>query len=372
MSGDSLRRCVGDVERFAATTWGRRTMIRRATGGFDDLLDVAAIEALLTDLARRPTFRVVRDGRPVAVAEYTLRTRVGGASIDDVADIDRILDLVANGATVVMQGLQRHWAPLARFCLDLEADLSHAVQANAYLSPPTASGLARHADGHDVLVLQAAGAKEWDIEGLGELTVAAGDVVYLPAGTHHAARTSGSMSLHITLGLLTTTYRQVLHRIVDGIDDPDLDRPLPVGFAAAAADALGDPLEAMLTTAADALGKLDGVEIAGREIARRHRRARRRWTGRLAVVVDPTTLDDTSLIRARRPVRLTDDGNTVVLDVPDRRLRLPAQTASALDLVATGAVVRVGDLPGLDPTERLVLVRRLVREGVVQIDGPPT
>jgi hypothetical protein len=59
-----------------------------------------------------------------------------------------------------------------------------------------------------------------------------------------------------------------------------------------------------------------------------------------------------------------------VLDVPDRRLRLPAGTAPALRALAEGHAVRVGDLPGLDADDRRVLVRRLVREGVVgQVDA---
>lgn len=366
MSGGALRRCVGDVDDFARRHWGRAPMIRRAGGSFGDLLDVAAIESMLTDLARRPTFRLVRDGAPVPVAAYTLRTRVGGATIDDVADVDRILDLVAGGGTVVMQGLQRYWAPLAGFCLDVEADLSHPVQANAYLSPPTASGLARHADDHHVIVLQVAGAKEWDIEGVGPTTLAAGDVAYLPAGVRHAARTSGAMSLHITLGLLARTYRQVLHGVIDGLDDAELDRPLPVGFAGARSDALAEPLGASLASAAGALAEADATAVAGREVDRRLRRSRRRWTGRLQHVVDPTALDDAVSVRARQDMTLTDDGEHVVLTIADRRLRLPARTRPALAAIGVGRVLQVGALPDLGPGEGIVLVRRLIREGVVE------
>jgi hypothetical protein len=370
MSGEALRRCIGDVDDFARQQWGREPMIRRAAGDFGDLLDVAAIETMLTDLARRPTFRLVRDGAPVPVGAYTLRTRVGGATLDDVADVDRILDLVADGATIVMQGMQRYWPPLARFCLDVEADLSHPVQANAYLSPPTASGLARHADRHGVIVLQVTGAKEWEIDGVGRTTLHAGDVAYLPAGVHHAARTSGSMSLHITLGLLVRTYRQVLHGLVDDLVDADLDRPLPVGFAtdqAAALEDLAEPLRTSLASAAGALGATDPLAVARHEIDRRRRRARRRWTGRLEHVVDPRMLGPDTTVRVRRGITLSRDGEDVLLDVPDRRLRLPALTAPALEVLATDAAVRVGDLPGLAPEDGIVLVRRLVREGVVVV-----
>jgi hypothetical protein len=343
-------------------------MLRRDAGPFDDLLDIDAIEVVLTDLGRRPAFRLVRDGVPVPVSDYTVRTRVGGTDIDDVAHVDRILELVAGGATVVMQGLQRSWTPLARFCLDVEAELGHPVQANAYLSPPSAAGLASHADTHDVLVLQVTGSKQWNIGGLGDVTIAAGDVLYLPAGTRHAARTATGPSLHITLGLLTTTMRDVLRRAVDGIDDDVLDRPLPIGYPTAAIETTAVPLAQALDAVIRHFGDLDAAVLTEREIARRNRRRRRRWTGRLGVVVDPSTVSSTTLVERRQPFTLTideRDADRVVLRVADRVLRLPAIAADALRCLQTTDGTRVGDLPGLSADDRHTLVRRLVREGVI-------
>lgn len=370
MAADALTRCVGDAATFSTTHWGRTPMVRRGAGSFDDLLTVDDIEVLLTDLGRRPTFRLVRDGKPLAAADYTVRTRVGGVDIDDVAHVDHILEHVAGGATLIMQGLQRFWSPLARFCLEMEAELGHAVQANAYLSPPSAAGLAPHADTHDVVVLQAHGSKQWDVAGLGDVTLAAGDVAYLPAGTRHSARTAVGPSLHITLGLLTTTVREVLRRALDAIDDPELDRPLPIGYAVG--DDVG-PLAAQLSTAvvgvARRFGELDPTTMAAQEIARRRRRGRRRWTGRLAAVVDPAVIDDATFVERRRPfhLRIDDGAERIALHAADRVLRLPAATADALRCVDTADRVRVGDLPGLDGDDRRVLVRRLVREGIVRL-----
>ena len=300
-----------------------------------------------------------------------MRTRVGGVDIDDVAHVDHILEHVAGGATLVMQGLQRFWAPLARFCLDVEAGLGHAVQANAYLSPPSAAGLAPHADTHDVIVLQVVGSKQWDVDGLGDVTLAAGDVAYLPAGTRHSARTAVGPSLHITLGLLTTTVREVLRRALDAIDDAELDRPLPIGFATGAP--IGDTttqLAAALAGVALRITDLDVAALAEREIARRRRRGRRRWTGRLAVAVDPASVGDDTLVERRRSFTIaTDDGDAprTVLRTSDRVLRLPTITAEALECLQSVDRVAVGELPGLDPDDRRVLVRRLVREGILVV-----
>ena len=56
-----------------------------------------------------------------------------------------------------------------------------------------------------------------------------------------------------------------------------------------------------------------------------------------------------------------------MLTTADRRLSLPGTTIEALHRLSAAAPVTVGELPGLDQADRAVLVRRLTREGVVQI-----
>lgn len=345
-------------------------MLRRGSEPFDDLLDVHAVEELLTNLGRRPTFRIVMAGSSFAPSEYTKRTRVGGVEIEDVADIDRVLDLVAAGATVVLQGLHRTWTPLRDFCRELEEVSSHAVQANAYLSPPDAAGLAAHADRHDVVVLQVAGVKQWTVDGLGDLALTAGDAMYVPAGSRHAASTAGSFSLHLTIGLMATTRRQVLRRIVDGLD-ADLDRPLPFGYATGDPEALTADLDDVLRRVAGQLAGKSAAEVAQDQL-NRARRLRRTGAGRLAVAVDPTLLTDDLHLRRRAGTALgmevgADGGVVVQLD--DRRLRMPAAAGAAMAVVVAQTELAVGELVGLDRQSRVVLAGRLIREGVLELAG---
>lgn len=58
-------------------------------------------------------------------------------------------------------------------------------------------------------------------------------------------------------------------------------------------------------------------------------------------------------------------GDGVVLQLADREIALPAATEHALRAVLGGAPWTVGSLPGMDEPDQIVLVRRLLREGVL-------
>ena len=80
--------------------------------------------------------------------------------------------------------------------------------------------------------------------------------------------------------------------------------------------------------------------------------------------------DETSLRRAsEEPFRLLEDGDTVVLERPGRRLRGPAALRPALEVVLERNELRVADLAGLDEASRAVLARRLLRDGFLELDG---
>ena len=123
----------------------------------------------------------------------------------------------------MLQGLHHTWLPLARYCRALEAFLGHPAQANAYFTPRGSQGLPVHHDTHEVFSLQVAGEKRWLVyepvlelplkdqryrselgapgEPVLDVTLRAGDTLYLPRGWLHQALTSGSDSLHITVGV---------------------------------------------------------------------------------------------------------------------------------------------------------------------------
>lgn len=147
-----------------------------------------------------------------------------------------VYERFVKGASIRLLGVHRHLPRVAGLAGELAAALAARVGANIYLSPAGAMGLRPHYDGHDVLVLQCAGVKRWQIYAdfapavqlptndvlkfdptrhkpgrVGrEVRMKAGDVLYLPRGLMHTAEAEGAPSLHVTFSLNTLTLGELL------------------------------------------------------------------------------------------------------------------------------------------------------------------
>lgn len=358
----------------------------RSNSDFDEILSLDRLDEWVTMSARTPAVRMVADGRPIDAVRFCSPVRLGGRVLHDVVDPGKIAQLVADGASLVAQSLHRAIPTVAAFVADLQRELTHPVQANAYLTPPAAAGLAPHADRHDVIVLQVEGAKSWWVDGVGEIRLERGDAMYVPLGTRHRAATSDVMSLHLTIGVIRVTQRQVVERLLAST----LDEPLPIGYRHPDGfDDLADSVADILDQALEVVGAADVLETAERE---HHRRLTAPPTpGRLRSVAGVDRIDADTVIRWIDPhplARLVDgvdrgeqhwDGRPgenhwaptperIEIRSGGRTLSFPITALASLRRLGAGSPTRVGDLDGLDAPSRAVLARRLVREGVCVVE----
>jgi hypothetical protein len=371
----ALERCVGEPQSFLAEHFGQRSLLRRQPDdAFADLFGPAQADHFLTSAGlRTPAVRVVRDGSAVPSSAWTTSARIAGVAMPGVVDPRRLLAEFDAGATVVLQGLHRFWPELRRFVRQLEEALGHPCQVNAYITPPGAQGLALHEDGHDVFVLQCFGTKRWEIHAGDDepwdLLLEPGDALYMPAGTPHAARAQSGVSGHLTVGILTTSWRAFLQSaLIEALDDPAFSAPLPAGWHRDRTRFAAE-LRRQLDMLAERIAKVDDAELAAGQ-GDAFLRSRHPWlVGAFAARLALDALDDDTIVRlapgAIAEVRPGDEALRVLIG--DAELTMPAWVEPAVDLLVDGSARRVGDVDAIDPTSRLVLVRRLVREGVLEI-----
>jgi hypothetical protein len=285
------------------------------------------------------------------------------------------------GATIVLQGLHLTKAAIAAFCRSLEETLGHPAQANAYYTPREAQGLPVHHDTHDVFVLQVSGEKRWLVyepawelplkhqkysEEMGEpgppvedRVLRPGDMLYLPRGWLHEALTSDTDSLHITVGINVVTWLDAFRAALDELGDH-------VGFRRSwqTGDGSDDLVEALRAR----LAPEDVARRANKSLVRSRRPIRDGQMAQLRAL--DTVAPETRL--ERRPTVLADlveQNGSISLAFEGKDVTFPGHVAEELEaIVRSDEPFSAADLPGaLDDAGRLVLVRRLVREGFLQL-----
>ena len=394
----ALSRCINvPDEQFAREHWGRAPLLSPANDDFTDLFSPAAVDELIGRRGlRTPFIRLAHEGDVLAPGRFTASGGFG-AEVSDQVSSDKVLAELAAGATIVLQGLHRMWPPLVDFTRRLVDEIGHPAQVNAYVTPPSSQGFSPHYDTHDVFVLQVSGEKRWVIHapvhpdplkdqvwtdhraavaaaGAGEPVIdrvlRPGDALYLPRGWIHSATALGATSIHLTVGMAAYTRADVVDTLLSLVgDSPALRASLPFGID------VGDPEQLrpiVEETVADLVRALttsaDPAELAARRLgARFGRDTRPEPVAPLATLDAITALSEHTSVRWRDSFggRIDDAGDKVRLTARGTVLSLPAEAAPALRALRTGEPVAVGSLPGLDLASALVVVRRLLREGVV-------
>lgn len=398
-----LERCVArGRDEFAAEVWGRRPLLTPAAElprDFSDLLSPQMVDEIIAERGvRTPFVRMAREGTLVDRACFT-RAGGFGAQMPDQIDPDGVLTQFAAGATIVLQGLHRFWPPIIDFVRAMTSDVGHPVQTNAYITPPANRGFDPHYDVHDVFVLQVSGTKRWRVhepvhhhplpdqpwtdhreaiaerakdEPVIDAVLEPGDCLYLPRGWVHSAEAQGDTSIHLTVGVAPFTGHDVATAMIEALaSEEELRASLPLGLApvdaASTAEHTREVLDVLARLIAEKQDQLSG--IAGDALATQYLDLTRPAPVRPLATLDAVaTLDAETRVQWRDGLHGSLDGAdpaTVVLKLPTKSISFPAVCEPALHAVLEGAPVSAGTLPGLDASDGLVVLRRLLREAVL-------
>jgi len=357
---------------------------RGEAGRFDDLVSVDVIDDFI---ASNSLFSGMID----ATRAEPQITRNQFTLDNDHVDRSALLRLYQDNATIIAPHLHSYHKPLGDFVRALEPVFSASLQTNVYLTPPGAKGFRTHYDNHDVFILQISGAKSWRLydEPVGkpfrgegfepgkhdvgepqeEFVLEAGDTVYIPRGMMHDAQShENEASLHITLGLVTKTWADVVLEAISkaALEIDGLRRALPPGYANRTFDrgpareqfaefvaevALKAELDEPLDIIAEDYLKSRTPEMAG--------------IVRYASAVIPE--DQRYHVSGDALYRIIEDDESGEFAVVTRggASEFVAAKRKAFDRAMNGEAFTRADLPEIEAAEATDLVRRLLSRGLV-------
>ena len=381
------------LETFFDEYWGRAPVhVPGWRGKFAECLPWHAVNRVLAEhRLEHPRLRLFKDGILVEREQYVRFTTIR-AGID--TPIPRLLasefvDLLRDGATMVLDGVDELYGPLSEFAKSLEGVFHEYIRVNAYAAWRTARGFDIHWDDHDVLILQVAGRKDWAIHGSTyqyPLTsnrrhdttppaapvwtglLSDGDLLYIPRGWWHVAHPLDEPSLHLTVSITSGTGIDLMLWLVEQLKGATAMRQdLPKFSGLDEQKAHAALLRSAVTAALD-------DDVVRRYLHHRDVTAYGRPTFTLPGSASPTfTLTPSTRIRLvpPRPLTVTATGEGYSVDGNDTRWRLSAEAKAVVETLGDHVSRTVHELAAVHPTvPHAVLyacLLSLIREGLLTI-----
>lgn len=206
------------------------------------------LELVMRRHLENPQLRMYAEGRvlhPSGFLENFVSRRRQASRRADMDAVGRVLN---EGGTIILDTVNQFDPTLEVACRALGWWTGEMVSVNAYLAVGDTAGFDMHWDDHDVICVQVAGRKSWEVRStarpvpmyrdaepnteppeqvLWSGTMEVGDVMHIPRGFWHAATRVGSgdgVSLHLTFGTTRRTGVTWLQHLADEARDSELFR----------------------------------------------------------------------------------------------------------------------------------------------------
>lgn len=371
------------LDEFSARYWDTKVLhVRRADPDyFRDVLTLDDLDSVIAYSIPKG------DGKPQPL--MVIENRKHAPAPLDLAGGERYYDDYARGSTLVFNSIHRRWTPVGKLCRAISDHFRCPVVGNAYLTPNDAQGFPPHFDTHDVFVLQLHGEKTWRLRGVGykrplgaphrvpildikalpkgdEVTLRPGDVLYIPRGIVHEASTATTSSLHLTVAVLAFSVEDLLIEAVRVLTERREDLRRSLEFPKRKADRA-----AMKAGLARELARLDARTLEAAEQRLEAKRIQEEtWTvpgGRFAAIDRSAELELTTRVVKRWGMSCSAvlDAGSVMFGFPGEQMVSPGAVAPALEFIRDHDAFQVSDLPGLSDNAKQVLVKRMIKSGLL-------
>jgi ribosomal protein L16 Arg81 hydroxylase len=367
-------------DEFRARCWETKPLIvhRNDPDYYDDLFTLQDFDdALMRGSAHA---RVAND-----LSRQQLAQHVGGTT----PALDALFSGMQNGFTLVLDQLHSRDPKLGLLCRSLAPEFGHQLATNVYLTPPGGKGFGAHWDDREVFILQAVGSRVWHIEtkrrvfpgrgdSMGEegralqgefntVTLEQGDLIYIPRGFVHDAECGEGASLHITLGVQTTFFDELLHAAIKKMVylDPRLRVALPLGFMQGRQEGVVKRAMAAFLATADE-GFLSMVVDQYRDELVQNFQLD--VSGQIVEFFNPSplTLDDIVGPRLGNVYRIHHGSDTVRLNFGARNIEFRGVFQESLEFALNTPAYAVREIKGdIQDEERVALAELLIQEGLV-------
>lgn len=380
------------VDHFLEKHWETNPFYlpRYQPGYFDTLFSVDKIDQIL-QLTRisYPDIRVVCEQVEMLPARYQKE--------DGSLHLNQLYKAYDEGHTIIINQLQRFCAPLAEFCNRLQYFLNHRVVANCYFSPAQSKALHPHYDTHDVFVLQLSGVKHWEVYNVAErvpllnsfqpiipenelrnrlgqplqsVQMQAGDLMYIPRGFVHHAHTTETFSCHLTIGVYPVQWIDLISQALNALSlqDERFRRALPIGFFHSSdPEVLIVQLQELLSALADNANLQNTMSLLKHEFIHQTTLSP---DGHFSQINALDSICPETVVEKRLGAicQIIDKGFSVSLQFPGNTINGPLTYQAAMEFVSKAtAPFSVSQLPKLETENKITLVHRLVRGGLLKI-----
>jgi ribosomal protein L16 Arg81 hydroxylase len=262
-----------------------------------------------------------------------------------------------------------------------------------YVTPPNAKGVKPHFDTQEGFLIQVDGSKRWKVykpvhesppvegsytsveperlsEPSCETVLNPGDVLYIPRGfPHEGIAGDGQASLHITLEIHVRSWLDLMSDAMGALADRDVRfrKSAPVGFLndRDAMSALAEHFEVFKRIFLEDSSLEDALR---KHVERLAVKKPPLPDGHFAVLFEKIGLETRLKKRHIAVSRQFEENGMVGLQFSGNRIVGPAKIKPALEFIHDATEFAAAELPGgLSEKERLVLVNRLIRIGLLTL-----